>query len=98
MAVRVSTTDASMPGGLCDNGALAQNGVSVASGSDWQPPSPFDPARSPNGRSYGYSVDGAAWVNTTACNRPFSLGCVFTPRCVAVPQELHSHALAPRAE
>ena len=75
MAVRVSTTDASMPGGLCDNGALAQNGVSVASGSDWQPPSPFDPARSPNGRSYGYSVDGAAWVNTRCSSTSSTASC-----------------------
>lgn len=52
VAVRVQTTEGK-PGGLCDSGALAKNGVSVASGSDWQPPSPFDPARSPNGRSYG---------------------------------------------
>jgi hypothetical protein len=60
VAVKVSSAGKPV-GGLCDSGATAKNGVSVASGSDWQPPSPFDPARSPNGRSYGYSVDGAAW-------------------------------------
>ncbi len=60
VAVQVSS-DGKPVGGLCDSGATAKNGVSIASGSDWQPPSPFDPARSPNGRSYGYSVDGAAW-------------------------------------
>jgi beta-galactosidase len=49
------------PGGLCDAGALAQHGVSVATGADWSPPSPFDPARTFNGRSYGYSVDGVGW-------------------------------------
>ena len=57
-------------GGLCDSGATAKNGVSVASGSDWQPPSPFDPARSPNGRSYGYSVDGAAWYRKNFTHTP----------------------------
>ena len=42
------------PGGLCDAGATAKHGVSVASGADWSPPSPFDPARTFNDRSYGY--------------------------------------------
>eukprot|EP01051_Picozoa_sp_SAG22_P001716 SAG22_NODE_70_length_22717_cov_12.413741_19_plen_278_part_00 len=60
VAVQVKT-GAGLPGGLCDVGTLAKNGVSIASGGDWEPPSPFDPARSPNGRSYGYSVDGAGW-------------------------------------
>jgi hypothetical protein len=51
----------SYPGGLCDAGGLAKHGVSVATGADWQPPSPFDPARTFNGRSYGYVVDGVGW-------------------------------------
>ena len=30
------------PGGLCDTPAKATSGVSVATGADWSPPSPFD--------------------------------------------------------
>eukprot|EP01050_Picozoa_sp_SAG11_P006101 SAG11_NODE_460_length_9258_cov_3.010698_2_plen_805_part_00 len=48
VAVRVTSPGGKaphgMPGGLCDAGALAKHGVSVATGSDWEPPSPFDPA------------------------------------------------------
>ena len=72
VAVRVHSGDG-QPGGLCDSGALAMNGVSVASGGDWEPPSPFDPARSPNGRSYGYSVDGAGWYRKTFTHMPSHL-------------------------
>lgn len=53
------------PGGLCDAGALAKHGVSVATGADWSPPSPFDPARTFNGRSVGY-------VSHFHCSSPFS--------------------------
>lgn len=33
------------PGGICDTGATSVNGVSVATGADWNPPSAFDAAR-----------------------------------------------------
>jgi hypothetical protein len=36
VAVFVQSTDPQEPGGLCDSGALAKNGIAVASGSDWQ--------------------------------------------------------------
>ena len=66
VAVRVVSESQNSPGGLCDAGALALNGVSVASGGDWQPPSPFDPARTGAiGRSYGYAVGGTGWYRQT---------------------------------
>eukprot|EP00035_Acanthoeca_spectabilis_P026649 m.463609 g.463609 ORF g.463609 m.463609 type:complete len:1116 (-) comp23110_c0_seq1:127-3474(-) len=57
------------PGGLCDTGLTAVNGVSVATGADWTPPSPFDAARSlatgESGRSVGYSTNGVGWYRKT---------------------------------
>lgn len=57
------------PGGLCDTGNTAVNGVSVATGADWTPPSPFDAARSlatgESGRSVGYSTNGVGWYRKT---------------------------------
>ena len=57
------------PGGLYDTLQSATSGVSVATGADWSPPSPFDYARTfatgAIGRSVGYSVGGVGWYRKT---------------------------------
>jgi hypothetical protein len=61
----VTTFHGTYAGGLCDTGATATSGVSVATAADWSPPSPFDAARSiatgESGRSVGYSTNGVGW-------------------------------------
>ena len=39
--------------------------MTVATGGDWKPLSPFDPARSENGRALGYSVNGVGLYRKT---------------------------------
>jgi beta-galactosidase len=66
VAVRVNSRGGNQyPGGLCDVGALARNEIAVATGGDWEPSSPFDPARSENGRALGYSVNGVGLYRKT---------------------------------
>eukprot|EP01052_Picozoa_sp_SAG31_P020141 SAG31_NODE_1501_length_8085_cov_3.043201_5_plen_1116_part_00 len=66
VAVRVNSRGGSRyPGGLCDVGALAKNEIAVATGGDWEPSSPFDPARSENGRALGYTVNGVGLYRKT---------------------------------
>ena len=66
VAVRVNSRGGDRyPGGWCDVGALAKNEVAVATGGDWEPLSPFDPARSENGRALGYSVNGVGLYRKT---------------------------------